>query len=83
MHRIKSIASPKIKKLNARLNQLAANSSSISTLNSLDLLCQQDYCTFRHPNGQSLYSDDDHLSDYAITELIAPKIVTIIDSQSD
>jgi peptidoglycan/LPS O-acetylase OafA/YrhL len=79
----KALLLQKFKKLNARLNQLAANSSSISTLNSLDLLCQQDYCTFRHPNGQSLYSDDDHLSDYAITELIAPKIVTIIDSQSD
>jgi peptidoglycan/LPS O-acetylase OafA/YrhL len=63
------------------LTKLAQKHSNLYIFNTNEVLCPLNICRFQDPEGRNLYLDDDHISDYASFNLVAPVLSKFIDAK--
>lgn len=65
------------------LNKLSQRHPNLHIVDTLSQICVTDICGYTDRRGRNLYWDDDHLSDYAAINYVAPAIQKAIDASID
>jgi len=63
------------------LRGLARRRTDLFVFDTLSAICPSGICKVKEDNGEYLYTDDNHLSDYGSSKFIAPALAQFIDKR--